>query len=91
MGTDPRGKAFRDLWDVLDSDSTDTLNSVEFQTFYGMMNLDGNTKVTELEVDAWFTRNEYVVCRPWRYEAILALSERERESKKVVWEFVDSL
>ena len=85
MGTDPRGKTFGDMWDALDHDQNRGLSPAEFQKFYKMMNLDGNRMVSRDEVGAWFKRNEYVMCRPWRLDVINILKERKRGYLNDFW------
>ena len=69
-GTNPTGKQFKDLWSILDTDGNKKLSMEEFKHFYGQMDLDKDTIVNRLEVGAWFKRNEYIICRPWRSQVI---------------------
>lgn len=55
----------------------------EFSSFFSMVDLDKNDDTNWLEAIAWFTRNEYIVCRPIR-SMILHNIEKE-EKQQIAW------
>jgi len=70
MGTDPTGKQFKDLWSIVDTNKNDQVDIQELKIWYKLMDFDKSRYVSRLEVMAWFKRNMYIVCRPWREQIV---------------------
>ena len=75
---------------MLDSDLDGKMNLVEFQYFYRMMDFDKNGLVNKLEVVAWYKRNEYIICRPFRENVIDDLKVKEMEELAPLFKFLDA-
>ena len=56
-GTDPKQRQFRDVWHLWDQNIHQAVKNMDF---------DKDNKTIALEVAAYLTRNQYIVCRPIR-------------------------
>jgi len=54
------------------------------------MDLDKDTTVNRTEVAAWFKRNEYIICRPFRSQVIKKLKEIETIAASDIFKFFDA-
>jgi hypothetical protein len=69
------------LWESWDRDGDKTFISVhEFTSLWNSMNLDSNAVVTVVEVEAYFNRNKYLLCRPFAE----AVEEKYKSEKKAL-------
>lgn len=59
-------------------------SKMEFKTFWKRLDLDGNGLVTKLEVETYFNRNRYLVCKPFA-TAMLKKHEKEVKAQKRIW------
>ena len=66
IGTDPKDKTFADVSSIIDTDKNGKLSKREIQKFYKAMDIDNDRIVSRLEMEVWYKRNEYIICRPWR-------------------------
>jgi len=53
------------------------LSAREMVKFYKDMDIDNDGQASTLEIEVWFKRNEYIICRPWRKEIIEMLKTHE--------------
>lgn len=65
-GTRPENRQYRDLWQVWDANGDGVMQTEEMETVLDAMDLDGDTHPTDVEILAYLTRNQYLVCRPLR-------------------------
>ena len=77
IGTDPIHKAFKDVSGIIDVDGNGKLSAREMVKFYKDMDIDNDGQASTLEIEVWFKRNEYIICRPWRKEIIEMLKTHE--------------
>jgi hypothetical protein len=53
------------IWAVWDSDNDGVVTATEFHEAWLAMDLDGNGQTNTLEANAYFSRNKYLLCRPF--------------------------
>ena len=75
---------------MLDTDLDGKMNLVEFTYFYRMMDFDKNGVVDKVEVVAWYKRNEYIICRPFRDDVVDDLKVKEKEELAPLFKFLDA-
>jgi hypothetical protein len=67
-GVGDKGKfkrGYTSLWESWDLNGNGSIDGVEFRKAEEMMNLDNREIVSDLEKASYFSRNKYVLCRPW--------------------------
>jgi len=90
IGTDPKGRKYKDIWSIVNIDYKQKLiNKEEITRLYQVMDLDRDGIVNDLEVSAWFKRNENVLCRPRRKVVIRYLKIKEKRIFKDIFRFLD--
>ena len=65
-GTAGDGKKFQNLWMVWDTDGNQKIDSKEFNAAFYAMDLDEAKEPKNLELSAYFYRNQDIVCRDIR-------------------------
>jgi hypothetical protein len=64
------------VWDV---NGDGFMQADEMETVFNAMDLDGDTHPTDVEIAAYLTRNQYLICRPLRD---LVLTELDKKANK---------
>jgi len=90
LGTDGTDRRYDSLWLAWDTTPDGQVSTEEFEAAWNSMNLDNNPQVSSLEVAAYFTRNQYIVCRPLREKVLRALKQQERDMFKSLFYFLDA-
>ena len=52
------------LWEVWDLNSDSVIDNTEYKAARKLMDLDNDGRTTQLEVQAYFSRNKHLLCRP---------------------------
>jgi Ca2+-binding EF-hand superfamily protein len=90
IGTEPTGKKLQSLFELLDTDQNGQLNYKEFLAFWRMMDLDNSFTINPVEISAWFTRNQYLICRPHRKIVLERLNIAEHKYLHPLFRFLDA-
>ena len=67
------------------------MNTEELTRLYKVLDLDLDGTINDLEVSAWFKRNENVLCRPRRELDIRYLKIKEKRVFKDIFKFLDGM
>ena len=89
-GTDPEGKAFGSVWEILDVDGDKQLTMEEFWRLYGKMDSNDDQFISKRELITFYNRYEYVLCRPFREQVFSLLKSRDRIAKNPFFGFLDA-
>lgn len=81
---------FKTLWETWDEDGDGYVTKAkEFKKMWRSMNLDTNPVVTIIEVEAYFNRNKYLVCRPFAADIIARFDKEKEKLDKTVESFFE--
>ena len=78
------------MLEMLDGDDDGYLVLDEYKYLYQLMDLNSDTKLTKMEVGAWFQRNEFTFCKPFGSEILQALNKDQVSSFAPLFNFLDS-
>jgi len=75
---------------MLDDNNSDKMYLKNFANLYKDLDLDRDGSITPFEVGSYFTRNEYIICRPIREEVLTYLKNKIEESFRPLYRFLDA-
>jgi len=74
-----RGR-YSSILEAWDSNQDGRVSQQEWHTSHSRMNLDSNSQVSNLEVEAYLSRNKYVLCKPYAEKALDDFNKKLRYS-----------
>ena len=89
-GTDPSKKWNNNLWEVWDTDHDGKVQPTELARALQSMDLDGDGDPTNLEIAAYLTRNQYILCRPIRILVFRELDKLIKKKTMKLFKFLDA-